>query len=655
MFGIIEDESSSEEETGESTSRIEEEVTYGETIRTIRVYCGGDRTCNETGVNRSDNFGNCAVKGQDGKISYTEDETYSNYIKDPSLKCIVNMSKTQKAQYDYSDHFGVNSNLCRIYCSDEVEYELANKINATAGETFVYDIELAAYKNDTRRSDHLLSSVVREKRTCTSEIYYNKPVPSEILEKIKADYNLTDTEANSSKNISSLLHTLMNKSNTSEGGRKEVVNQILFDLYNCNIYKGAFDSKIKTPKNSANARSGKDSSGKTIKYEKVVDYIEKYLYGSEHTNYGLSQDCEINVKTGVNTCINMKGVNYEFGAETDSGKVNFANFNSAVDSLKTGISNTQYCTDYHTSKLCLDFDPSKAKQDYNYNNNNNWSNTSTDGTDTFFGKVYTIPTNDYAMFDVSISVGMYNKERYQTKPGNGNVIELSKNERSDKYLDIDAYNYPISKNALTFDKSNNYCTTINSTTKRCEISQVLGASESGNNTMIYTYFRNLPNDTFFREVNSSNNVFKCVIDIKIPKVTTCKDCDLDISTQYRNVSESKLFPNGVMESSNWATVEGQIATNAIESTSDILRTTDELKDYSIELSHEQIMALREYNSNNKDYINEPIDNCDIENDMYFNCRSNLLEIFRGNTTELGTTKYGTLDPNYNGSKYFNDN
>ena len=111
-------------------------------------------------------------------------ETYTNYVRDPSLKCIVNMGETSKAQYDYSDHFGVNSNLCRIYCSDEVDFILANKINATAGETFSYDIELAAYKSDTRSTNNLLSSVIKRfLKKC--DLDYS----SDVLNNIKFFYN----------------------------------------------------------------------------------------------------------------------------------------------------------------------------------------------------------------------------------------------------------------------------------------------------------------------------------------------------------------------------------------------------------------------------------------------------------------------------------
>lgn len=646
MFGVIRDRLDDDEEgprtPGEPTY-FEPEVTTS-TKTFDRIYACVDSNCSETGTNLSENFGGCAVKDENNNITYTNDKTYSNYIKDPSLKCITNMVTSTKKMYDYSEHFGVNSNLCKIYCSDEVEFVLANKINATAGETFAYDIEVAAYRNDTRHSDHLLSTVIKERRTCASEIYYTKDFPSDVADKIKQDYGLTAEEVTTSTNIAGLLRTLATRSQSSEGGRKEVVNQILFDLYNCNIYKDAFDSKIKTPKNSANARVGKNGH----KYAKVYDYA-KYLYDSDN-NYGINQECKINPATGENTCINMKGVSYGFGGETETSKINFVRLKSAGDSVKAGgITNIMYCKDTAGGHKCFEME-SKPKQDYDYNKFNNWSNDSAFANVTLFGSSYKVPTNDYAMFDVSVSAGMYNMERYQTKPGSGYVIDLAVEEKDDRYLTIDPYQYTVSKNALT----DSGCTQINATIVRCDISQVLGASETGNNTMIYTYYRNIKNDEFFRRVNSSDNVFKCVVDVKVPQVSTCKNCDLEIATLYRNVNESKLFPNGVLENSNWATVEGQIAANTIEATSDMLRSGDNLLQYRVTLTPDQIRALKEYNDQNRDFTKEFIDQCYIVDDTYRNCKSNFLEILRGNTTELGSTKYATLDPEYNGTRLFGD-
>ena len=96
-----------------------------------------------------------------------------------------------------------------------------------------------------------------------------------------------------------------------------------------------------------------------------------------------------------------------------------------------------------------------------------------------------------------------------------------------------------------------------------------------------------------------------------------------------------------------------VSTNIIESTSDQLRTTDNLKEYSVTLTYKNIEALREYNKSNPNYMSEEIFGCEKVDDIYKNCKSNFLEILRGNTTELGYANYATLDPEYNGSKIIN--
>ena len=95
----------------------------------------------------------------------------TGHIKDPSLKCILNASAENKLKYDFSELFGVNTNFCRVYCSDEVEYYIPDKETIKDGQSLKYDIAIRSYLKE--KKDHMISSVVKEKRTCASEIYYN--------------------------------------------------------------------------------------------------------------------------------------------------------------------------------------------------------------------------------------------------------------------------------------------------------------------------------------------------------------------------------------------------------------------------------------------------------------------------------------------------
>ena len=76
-------------------------------------------------------------------------------------------------------------------------------------------------------------------------------------------------------------------------------------------------------------------------------------------------------------------------------------------------------------------------------------------------------------------------------------------------------------------------------------------------------------------------------------------------------------------------------------------------DYRVYLSTSQILALREYNSNHKDFANEEIYGCKIVDDHYEDCKSIFLDIFRGETNQ-SKSLYGTIDEDYNGYQFFGD-
>ena len=69
--------------------------------------------------------------------------------------------------------------MCNIYCRKELTFYLANKTKVYAGMQFSYDIasEVLEGEGDIENvltTDHKLTSIVLQKRQCTSEIYYNK-------------------------------------------------------------------------------------------------------------------------------------------------------------------------------------------------------------------------------------------------------------------------------------------------------------------------------------------------------------------------------------------------------------------------------------------------------------------------------------------------
>ena len=110
-----------------------------------------------------------------------------------------------------------------------------------------------------------------------------------------------------------------------------------------------------------------------------------------------------------------------------------------------------------------------------------------------------------------------------------------------------------------------------------------------------------------------------------------------------------MFPSHVAVPDNWATEEGVKAREQIESTADLLRTSDELLEYSITLSPDQIKEIREYNKTHGGYANEKIYSCDPtdETATYRNCTSEFLDILRGKSAQYGdSTEFGTFNQPY---------
>ena len=124
------------------------------------VFQGPNYTCGNSCEDYSLRTQDSSCKYEQGKEVNAEDELAKGYIKDPSLKCIANMPQKEKYKYDYSEEFGVNTNFCRIYCSDEVEFMMSNRVTINSGEDIKIDIGVqAGFKYQQGK---LISNVVRE-------------------------------------------------------------------------------------------------------------------------------------------------------------------------------------------------------------------------------------------------------------------------------------------------------------------------------------------------------------------------------------------------------------------------------------------------------------------------------------------------------------
>lgn len=108
---------------------------------------------------------------------------YDGYVKatkeDPYMNCILNACYPEdKDEYDYSTEYGVNTNVCRIYCRQDVNFYMANKTRVYAGMQFSYNIGTKLIEDNVIKTQvadgRKLTSVVLQERQCTTEIYYDK-------------------------------------------------------------------------------------------------------------------------------------------------------------------------------------------------------------------------------------------------------------------------------------------------------------------------------------------------------------------------------------------------------------------------------------------------------------------------------------------------
>lgn len=101
-------------------------------------------------------------------------------LEEPYMNCIMNACNvSQRNQYDFSSDYGVNTEVCRVFCREEVEFYLANKTRVYAGMQFKYKIDEVpgVAKKRKLENGNSLTSMVLQKRQCATEIYYDHTNP----------------------------------------------------------------------------------------------------------------------------------------------------------------------------------------------------------------------------------------------------------------------------------------------------------------------------------------------------------------------------------------------------------------------------------------------------------------------------------------------
>lgn len=561
-------------------------------------------------------------------------ESFKSTVSDPSLSCIVNMDNPdQKEYYDYSSEFGVNTNFCRIYCSDKVEYYIAGRTDAESGRDFKYDVKQS---KSNVINDKQITSLVKQKRSCVSEIFLNSLNKNTNWKRM---YGLTDDENKRLMDNStfSTLFDIMAHKAEKERGRRENLNQLVYDLYNCNLYaleendirtkyniykpgdyKKDYASKIVASKFSSDSNYG---LGKNNQFSDTVSFEG----GANVAEYVNSNDGQVVGKLGqggyeVKTHSIRNASNEGFGIVKNSK-------NEFVKYCKTG-----------EDEICLQYD--SDKEDYLYGKfkyPSEIENYSTKNMHeyTLNSIHYTYPVNNYALFEVETETGFFNGDKYQTFENTGNIV-VNPDSMHDDLLTLDSYVYPLSRFAATECKD-----------AECGVKQTLNISH---------FFRAKETDPL--QTATQNKEFTCSVHT-YPTFCTDEDCpkETPLANLYRNVDPSALFPNGVGDDTNWATAEGVKAKEDIEKSANLIQTGDELIDYRITLNPTQIKAIKEYNQKAGIYSNEIIycDSSNLQKDgTYRNCSSRFMETLRGNNVEYSDGgELGTLDKNYTGtSKYF---
>lgn len=168
----------------------DEDVTPGSTVKkedleqiatkTTTVVC----PCESNGpIKRCDNFevqnslsGYCSNYGEFNQGIY---DTYDQgTVEEPYMNCIMNACNvSERNQYDFSDKYGVDVGICRIFCREEIEFYMANKTRVYAGMQFKYQIENVLGDKRKLTNGHSLTAMVLQKRQCASEIYYDHRNP----------------------------------------------------------------------------------------------------------------------------------------------------------------------------------------------------------------------------------------------------------------------------------------------------------------------------------------------------------------------------------------------------------------------------------------------------------------------------------------------
>ena len=580
------------------------------------------------------------VKYSNSTCSKDEKQDYVvNTTSDPSLNCILHKSSSVnennqngKAYYDYSSLFNVNTNFCRVYCSDKVTYYLAPKQTVNSSLQLKYDIERFVYPTRENLNSNALTSIVMVKRDCVSNIYYNNIF--DFNKDWKAAYGI-DKNVNNWNELYDELLILSSK----ENDRVDVLNQVIYDLYNCNF----FEEKYITGNSSLN--------GGIIQRPK--DSINAYSKALELLN-NTNEYCD-----GID-CVTGK-IKYEGGAEYITAKDNNI-YRTGADYEDPVLSTSEVVSSLLDVKYCSNdkcfrgiTDSGKYEEDYDE------AGVYETATVQFGNKgEVVIPDNDYAIFSYSVEADLFNSTLYQVEEYTGKVQVVNDTNYNSKYLDLNKNTYPVSSYAKQL------CSLNPDGTSSCDVDYKFSVplivdynKNKTSSSKVIAFYRKFSNDDLIDTLSEHDYI--CQYDVSDPVPDGGSD---KVGFAFKNIDISDPFPTGMTDrpNSNWSWVlkkcndkdketnykycdyyekDGSlipkpevekyknyiktIVSEIEESGKNHLYATDEYKEYSYKITNESIEAIREDNKING-YFTKPY-NCEIdsENGIYLNCNSEFLD------------------------------
>lgn len=551
---------------------------------------------------------------------------------DPSLNCILHKSsfteednQNGKSYYDYSNIFGVNTNICKVYCSDSVTYYMAGKQDVYSGLQLKYDIESKVFPNRSQadKSSHALTSIVQVKRDCVSEIFY-EDIPFNYSKDWKVAYGV-DGEITNWKQ----LYEAVYKESSNQNNRKEVLNELIYDLYSCNFFT---DSQIKNltkvngknivnkPKNSKNAYSIAMN---------ILDNTKKYCNDKD-------KECV----TGA--------ITYEGGAKyiNPNGSYLYTGQNGLDPALSTEESvynglGVKYCT----KGQCFKGKNSEGKYDEDYSAaTTSYDTEKIKWSDSVKVKV---PTSDYAIFSYTMEADLYNSTRYQIEDYTGNVTVVNDNRYDQNLLTLDKYLYPVA------DSVKNRCEKSDSDRYVCDVNYNIGVPIiTAYNSMTdfdkdkdgtIAFYRKFSNDDLTGHINNAAN-YSCVYTVADRTVG-------EKGFAFRNIDLNNPVPvkrNGTnwdsSGESSYAKYVGEVIQEIKNSGNDNLYANDYYLEYSYELTPESINNIRNYNKNHSYYDKVILNSCttkknDDNKEMKFNCKSEFLRELHDDLNSLEVIIY----------------